>query len=192
MTRHVVFLALIAMLVYSGHPSTAPRKATVRVIDKTTLAGETDPRMWKQVLELLPIRPSRIQVLDLDTLSPATRGTVEGVDAFVLAGHKTIVVVRQGATLRQAELGDAIDRLILASLVWHELAHVFGSDEETAFQWEQALWRRFMNTGRVDAATAMAYIDRLEEERSKARGRPDVLVVRSVAAGRQVEGDDGD
>src|SRR5262245_53192022 len=109
----------------SHHPST-------RIIGETTVVGESDPALWKTVLELLPIRPRRIELLDLDRLPESTRRKVRGLDAFVLAGQTTIVVIRQGATLRQAEFGDGVDRLVLASLVWHELAHANGLDERAA------------------------------------------------------------
>jgi hypothetical protein len=125
--------------------------------------GECDPFLWKTVLDLLPTRPGRIEVLDLDALSRPTREKLAGLDAFVLAGQTTIVVIRQGATLRQAELGDALDQLVLASLVWHEFAHANGLDERNALEQEQALWRRFIVTGLANRGTGMSYIARLRE-----------------------------
>jgi hypothetical protein len=98
------------------------RRPPIRIIGETAIVGESDPILWKSVLDLLPVCPRRIEVLDLDSLSGAARQKLRGLDAFVLPGQATIVVIRQGATLRQAELGDALDRLALASLVWHELA----------------------------------------------------------------------
>jgi hypothetical protein len=119
--------------------------------------------LWKTVLELLPARPRRIELLDLDSLSVPARERVAGLDAFVIAGQTTVVVIRQGATLRQAELGDALDRLVLASLVWHELAHANGLGEQAALDRERALWRRFISTGVVNAGVGMTYIARLRE-----------------------------
>ena len=66
-----------------------------------------------------------------------------------------------------AETGDAMGRLALASLVWHELAHVDGLDERGAFDREQALWRRFIASGLVDAGTAMTCIARLRDARAR-------------------------
>jgi hypothetical protein len=187
MTGHAALLAVLLLLAHANHHLAAegrkaPRTPTVRVLDKTTVVGETDPVLWRQVLAVLPVRPTRIEILDLDALSAATRRRLRGVDGFVLAGQNAIVVVRQGGTMRQAELGDAVDRLVLASLIWHEQAHASGLDEAAAFGWEQALWRRFITTGRVDAGTGLAYIARLEEERSKVRRRPE-----SIRAGHSGE-----
>ena len=135
----------------------------LRLIDQTVVVGESDPILWKAVIELLPSRPSRIQILDLNSLSASARGKLRGFDAFVLAGQTTIVVIRQGATLRNAEFGDAVDRLMLASLVWHEMAHTNGLDERAALEQEQALWRRFIASGLVSGGDGMAYITRLRE-----------------------------
>ena len=132
MTARTLAIGIAALLSGSGALAAGePAKGdshqpTVRIIDKTTVIGDSDPFLWKKVLDLLPIRPERIEVLDLDSLSSLARQKLRGLDGFVLAGHKTIVVIRQGATLRQAELGDAVDRLVLASLVWHEMAHANG------------------------------------------------------------------
>ena len=137
----------------------------IRIIDQTVVVGESDPLLWKAILDLLPDRPQRIELLDVNTLPPSTRQQLRGVDAFVLAGQTTIVVIRQGATLRQAEFGDAFDRLVLASLVWHELAHANGLDEQAALDQEQTLWRRFIAQGLVNSSDGMAYVARLKEVR---------------------------
>jgi hypothetical protein len=149
-----------------------------RIIDQTTVVGEIDPALWKTVLDLLPARPGRIEVLDLDSLSDPTRRKLRGLDAFVLGEQTTIVVIRQGATLRQAEFGDAFDRLVLASLVWHELAHANGLDERAALEQETALWRRFVSTGLVDGGVGLTYIARLREVSDGMTGQPRVLIGR--------------
>jgi hypothetical protein len=133
------------------------------MVGTTVLVGESDPFLWAAVLDLLPVRPRRIELLDLDSLQAAARQRLQGLDAFVLTGQATIVVIRQGATLRQAELGDAFDRLALASLLWHELAHTDGLDERGALEREQALWRRFIGQGLVSAGGGLAYIARLRD-----------------------------
>ena len=127
--------------------------------------------MWKKVLDLLPTRPERIEVLDLDALSSLARQKLRGLDAFVLGGQTTIVVIRQGATLRQAEFGDAVDRLALASLVWHEMAHANGFDERAALEQERALWRRFISTGLVDSGVGLTYIARLQEVSARVKSQ---------------------
>ena len=131
-----------------------------RIIGGTTIVGDSDSVLWEAVLDILPFRPKQIEVLDLDSLSDGARTKLRGVDGFVLAGQTTVVVIRQGATLRQAAFGDDVDRLVLASLVWHEMAHARGSDECAA---EEALWRKFIATRRVQHEVGMAYLARLRE-----------------------------
>lgn len=165
-------LAAVLLVGLTSAPATAQSAPTVprpvvRVIGETTIVGESDPAVWKSVLDLLPARPHRVELFDLDSASDAVRAKLRGLDAFVLTGHSTIVVIRQSATLRLAETGDAMGRLALASLVWHELAHVDGLDERGAFDREQALWRRFIASGLVDAGTAMTCIARLRDARAR-------------------------
>ena len=168
-TVRVMMTAAVAVAIVSAGGAVADAgqrdvsKVMTRTIDGTTIIGDSDTVLWKAVLDVLPTRPARIQVLDLGTLSEAVRTKLHGLDGFVLAGQTTIVVIRQGATLRQAAFGNDVDRLVLASLVWHEMAHANGSDECAAFAAEEILWRRFISTGRVQRQVGMAYIARLHE-----------------------------
>ena len=164
-------LAVAVLAVLTGSPVSAASQShtgdsprpPIRTIGQTTVIGESNPDLWKKVLDLLPARPERIEVLDLESMSGFTRQKLRGLDAFVLGRQTTIVVIRQGATLRQAEFGDVLDQLMLASLVWHEMAHVNGLDERAALDQEEALWRRFISTGRVDGGIGLTYIARLRE-----------------------------
>jgi hypothetical protein len=176
MKTHAVVGAVLAMVLVLVRPGGAEERAPkpqalIRTFDRTIVVGESDPAVWRAVLEVLPIRPPRIEVLDVGSLSPATQQKLRGLEAFVLAGSRTIVVIRQGATLRHAESGDAVDRLVLASLVWHELAHVNGLDERAAFAQERWLWRRFIASGLVEGALGLAYIARLANEGTAPIGR---------------------
>ena len=76
-------------------------------------------------------------------------------------------MLRQARTLRQAEAGDAFDRLVLASVIFHEMCHLRGLDEAAALGAEQTLWRQFVNSGRIDFALGMTYVQRLGEERER-------------------------
>jgi hypothetical protein len=172
-TRSVTGALLIVLLTVQAEGAAdhaaAQSRRTTRTIGQTIVVGESDPALWKAVLDVLPVGPDRIEVLDLNSLSASTRQRLRGLDAFVLQGSRTIVVIRQGGTLRHAESGDAADRLVLASLVWHELAHVNGADERAALAQERLLWRRFIATGLVDGTFGLAYIARLDDEARASR-----------------------
>jgi len=109
--------------------------------------GDSDPLLWEAVLGLsnglsstnraagpkLPAIPRH----DSDSRTRRSRPHRRG-------NH---VVIRQGATLRQAEFGNGFDRLVPASLLWHDSARANGLGERAALGWEQNLWRRFIGKG---------------------------------------------
>lgn len=47
---------------------------------------------------------------------------------------------------------------MLASIIWHEMAHLDGADEREAQRREENLWTRFLLDGRVDRMTALRYL----------------------------------
>ena len=138
-----------------------------RVVGTTTIVGDVNQALWERVLDTLPARPSRIVVLDVKSLTSAWQQKVRRLDAFVVDGSATVFILRQASTLRQAEFGDAFDRLVLASLVFHEMAHARGLDEAAALGAEKQLWRSFVAAGRAEPALGMSYMQRLEEERCR-------------------------
>ena len=182
MTGRALVLCLLGLSVGGpGFAAQAPatrdaHRAQVRIVGATVIVGESDPLLWEGVLDLLPVRPRRIELIDLDSLTAPARQRLQGLDAFVLGGQGTIFVIRQGMTLRQAELGDAFDRLVLASLLWHEQSHASGLDERSAVEREQALWRRFIRLGLVSAGDGMAYMVRLREAHATATDTTDAVV----------------
>ena len=62
-------------------------------------------------------------------LSGATLKRVAEMDAFVPIGTQTIYLRRQSRTLREAEYAGGPARLMLALVIWHEMAHIEGLDE---------------------------------------------------------------
>ena len=74
------------------------RQPPVRVIGQTIVVGETDPAVWTYVLDVLPARPRRIEILDVESLSIAARRKVEGRDAFVLTGQTALGPILSIAT----------------------------------------------------------------------------------------------
>ena len=108
------------------------------------------------------------------TLCQKRRAKSRGLDAFVLAGQQTVVVIKQGTSLRQAQFGDAFDQLVLASVIWQQMSHAEGADESSALEREQHLWRRLVVARRVDASLGLAYIARLDETSGRVRPPPAV------------------
>src|SRR5688572_15967921 len=113
-------------------------------IGSTVLIGTADIALWTGVLEVLPVRPARIVILSAGSLPAVARQRVRGLQAFVVQGSGTVFVLRDAASLRQAESGDAFDRLVLASVLFHEMSHARGLDEGAALEAEQRLWREFV------------------------------------------------
>jgi hypothetical protein len=148
-----------------------PHEPHIRRFGTTIVEGASDGALWERVLDLLPSRPERIVIIDLDALEPGARERFKALEAFVLTGIAAVIVVRQGPTLQQAEHGSAVDTLALASIVWHEMAHLDGLDEAAAVAREQELWHRWHAFGRVDAELALTYVNRLQLTLDRGRGR---------------------
>ena len=154
-------LITASLLADVGAAGSQTRERAGRRIGSTSVEGPADPILWERVLDLLPRRPIRIVIVDLDTLLPEARHRVQRLEAFVLTGTDAVCVVRQGPAMRQAERGDAVARAILASVIWHEMSHLQGMDEAGALRSEQELWRRWRLAGRVDPMIALDYMARL-------------------------------
>jgi hypothetical protein len=147
-------------LVASGEIVTRSR-ATRTIVD-TIVAGDINVSTLRAALEVLPRRPKRIDVVDDRDLSSAILKQVADMDAFVPVGAQTIYLRRQSRTLRDAEYAGGLDTLMLALVIWHEMAHVEGLDERDARRREEELWREFMWTGRVDGSLGLVYLRELQ------------------------------
>jgi hypothetical protein len=55
---------------------------------------------------------------------------------------------------------------MLATVLWHEMTHLRGGNEQEARRAEEDLCRRFIREGRVDVLTGLRYLQALV-------GRPD-------------------
>jgi hypothetical protein len=51
---------------------------------------------------------------------------------------------------------------MLATVIWHEMAHLDGADERGARKEEEALWMRFVRDGVADQVTALRYLQALK------------------------------
>jgi hypothetical protein len=47
---------------------------------------------------------------------------------------------------------------MLATIIWHEMAHLDGADERGARKAEQDLWTRFVRDGVCDEVTGLRYL----------------------------------
>jgi hypothetical protein len=99
------------------------------VIDGTLVVGEFDTRTLRAALEVLPRRPIVVVSADAEAIASAdaaTRGARRhSLDAFVPVGSR-VVYLRPSATLCEAEISGGPYVLMLASVIWHEMAHAEG------------------------------------------------------------------
>jgi hypothetical protein len=138
------------------------RDRAIRTIIDTVVAGNITVPTLRAALEVLPRRPTRIEVVDDRDLSGPLLKQVAEMDAFVPVGTRTIYLRRQSRTLRDAEYAGGPDILMLALVIWHEMAHVEGLDERGARRREEELWSEFIRSGRVDGSIGLAYLRELK------------------------------
>ncbi len=133
-----------------------------RIIAGTVVSGDIDPHTLTAAIDVLPRRPERIVVVDAKQL-PMTKEC--DLDAFVLRGRSVIYLRRQSPTLRAAEYAGGPYVLMLAIVIWHEMAHTEGLDERQAQQREEDLWAEFMRRGLVDSVVGLTYQAELRQRR---------------------------
>jgi len=86
-------------------------------------------------------------------------------DAFVPLGSRVICLRRQSPTLLAAEYEGGPYLLMLAVVLWHEMAHAEGLDELRAQEREENLWKQFVQRGLVDSGVGLTYLDELRRRR---------------------------
>ena len=121
--------------------------------------------MLAAAIEVLPRPPERIVMVDTKELPRTQEGQLRELDAFVLRGSRVIYLRRQSATLRAAEYSGGPYVLMLAVIIWHEMAHAEGLDKRQAQQREEVLWNQFVQRDLVDAAVGLTYLDELRRRR---------------------------
>lgn len=141
-------------------------KSRRRIIAGTVVNGDIDARVLEAALEVLPRRPERIAVVNTNTLVLAKDLQLRGLDAFVVCGSSVIYLRRQSATLTAAEYSGGPYVLMLAVVIWHEMAHTEGLNERRAQQREEALWMDFTRRGLVDSALGLTYLVELRRRRN--------------------------
>ena len=117
-----------------------------------------------RALRLLPRQPEKIVLVERADGSHEHVGK-PNVEAFVNRGGRVVYLVRQGATLQATLKGPGIFDYALATVIWHEMAHIDGADEAAAQRAEEQLWMEFVLAQRVDRARGMAYLALLKRRR---------------------------
>ena len=130
---------------------------TSRRIEGTLVVGDVDVETLRVALSVLPRRPLRILLVGDAAMPPDVVVQVRELDGFVPVGSRTIYLRRESDTLREAEMSGGPYVLMLAAVIWHELAHVEGCDEAHAREREASLWDEFVRSGRVDTALGLSY-----------------------------------
>jgi hypothetical protein len=74
-------------------------------------------------------------------------------------------LVREGTTIQHALRGRFFD-YALAAIIWHEMAHLDGADEQRAQRQEEDLWQQYVLDGRVDRDRGARYLFLLKQRHS--------------------------
>jgi hypothetical protein len=136
-----------------------------RIVAGTLVNGDIDLRTLRPALEALPRRPERIVVVDAEAVPPGHEKQWRDLDAFVPIGDRVIYLRRQGQTMLAAEYSGGPYVLMLAVIIWHEMAHAEGLDERRAQEREEDLWKQFVQRGLVDSGVGLTYLDELRRRR---------------------------
>lgn len=139
-------------------------KLRTRIVAGTVVSGDIDPRTLAAAIELLPRPPERIVMVDKE-LPPTKESQLRELDAFVLRGSRVIYLRRQSETLRAAEHSGGPYVVMLAVVIWHEMAHTEGLDEPQAQEREETLWKEFTRRGLVDTVVGLSYLAELQRRR---------------------------
>ena len=125
-------------------------------------------RAVARAIAQLPRRPIEVAVIDANEAKPEVRATLLKLDAFTLTldavtmdRSKVVYLVKQSTVLQEAAKGSLFYEHVLASIIWHEMAHLDGADERAARRAEEGLWTRFVRDGIFDQVTALRYLNAL-------------------------------
>jgi hypothetical protein len=127
-------------------------------------AGAYDETIAR-ALRLLPRQPDKVIVVDANSGTRLPGERLQHVEAFVTRGERVVYLVRQGVTLQRASRGPGIFDYALATVIWHEMAHIDGADEAKAQRAEEQLWMQFVVARRVDSTIGLRYLALLEKRR---------------------------
>jgi hypothetical protein len=118
-------------------------------------------RAVHKAVKRLPGRSPIVSIIDAEEARPEVRESLLKIDAFITKGGNVVYVVKQSAVLEGAAKGSTFYECMLASIIWHEMAHIDGADERGACRAEEELWTRFIRDSAVDALMGLRYLQAL-------------------------------
>jgi hypothetical protein len=119
----------------------------------------------REALRLLPRAPSHVRVVAEDQISPEFQVRFRRAEAFVSRGHPVVFVTSHSPILRAAVHGSTPHVYALATILWHEMAHLDGADEAEAQRQEELLWTRFLLGDHLDRLAGLRYLKTLHDRR---------------------------
>jgi hypothetical protein len=153
------FLLTLALLL-AATPAAANGPFT-DIVTSPGVPGTAERDALAAAVVLVPHAPVRIAVIDVTQNRPAVRDYLLTLDAFTVRGNAVIYVVQQSELLKGARAGTGLYRAMLATVLWHEMAHLSGADERGARQAEEKLWVQFVRDGLTDQVTGLRYLQAL-------------------------------
>ena len=118
-----------------------------------------------RALRLLPRQPLKVLIIEADAAPHLLQKNTRHIQAFVIPGNRAVYLLRQGVSLQQALKGPGVFDYVLATVIWHEMAHIDGADEVHAQMEEEKLWTQFVVARRVDADQGLRYLALLKNRR---------------------------
>jgi hypothetical protein len=112
----------------------------------------------KRALELLPRQPAQVLVVDVTRSARAVDAHGRRVEAFVRHGENVVYLIAQGDTLQRGQKGAGVFDYVLATIIWHEMAHLAGAGEREAQRQEEDLWAQYVAARRVDTGRGLNYL----------------------------------
>jgi hypothetical protein len=153
---------LLALALVAAVTPTSASGPSTDIVTGPGPAGAADKDALAAAVALLPRAPVRIAVSDVTENRPPVRDYLLTLDAFTVPGNDVIYVVQQSQLLKGARAGSSLHRAMLATVLWHEMAHLSGADERGARQAEEKLWMQFVRDGLVDQVTGLRYLQALK------------------------------
>src|SRR4051812_4512858 len=162
-----IFLVLVGILICAPSEAATDQDRTRTksseqpsqvIVTGTVIEGDVDPRTLRAALDALPRRPERIVLVASEVAAPGQEKQLRELDGFVLTGSRVIYLRRQSPTLLAAEYEGGPYLLMLAAVIWHEMAHAEGLDERHAQEREEDLWKQFVQRSLVDSGIGLTYL----------------------------------